>query len=140
MAFSSSFILLTTPSRASGGDPLLQDFDSLPDTDIPTSKTAVSSADQHHSSSSQGRDATFSGAMPLRPYSPPIGNTPNLLTSEQAAYVQNMYSLHVPAPVIALGVERMLQEGGATSESSTSSGSVRRANTTVTMPPAYSDS
>ena len=60
------------------------------------------------------------------------------LTNEQAAYVQNMYSLNVPAPAIALVVERMVQEGETRAgESSTGSAVVRRGNSAATMPPSY---
>lgn len=53
--------------------------------------------------------------------------------------MQNMYSLNVPVPGIAVVVERMLQEGEIIGENSAGDVDVRRANTTVTMPPHYED-
>jgi hypothetical protein len=105
---------------------------------IPTA--AVDSGDKRLSSiPSQGKGPN-SGTLSWRPESPNDRNIPNQLTEEQAAYVQNMYSLNMPATAIALVVERMLQEGGTPSEISASGSGVRRGNTNATMPPSYTDS
>jgi hypothetical protein len=75
-------------------------------------------------------------------------NIPNQLTEEQAEYVQNLYSLRVPAPAIAAVVERMLREGDVPASGQGSStpvetsmagvgAGVKRGFTTVTMPPSY---
>jgi len=95
--------------------------------------------DRHSAISSQGKDPNPGGTLSSSSDSPDDRNRPNPLTDEQAAYVQNMYSLNVPAPAIAVVVERMLQEGERIGEASTGSVGVRRANTTVTMPPNYTD-
>jgi hypothetical protein len=119
---------------------LEQNSNSSPSSDFSTPTTAVDIGNDRHSAfSSQGKDLNVGGTLSSRTDSPDDRNSPNQLTDEQAAYVQNMYSLNVPVPGIALIVEKMLQEGGRTGESSTGSIGVRRGNTTATMPPNYTD-
>jgi len=113
------------PSPQSSGSP------SNAEVLIPT--TAIDSND---GVSSQGKSPV---ALSWRPEPPDNRNIPNQLTEEQAAYVQNMYSLNMPAPAIALVVERMLQEQGTPGEVSTGGINLRRGNTNATMPPDYTD-
>jgi hypothetical protein len=51
--------------------------------------------------------------------------------------LQNLYSLNVPAPVIAAVVDRMLREGGIPAESSDFGGHFTRQVTTVATPPMH---
>jgi hypothetical protein len=132
----------TTPlysNRASNNNPLPRNSNPSPSSDFFTPTTADLGNDYHSAISSQGKDPNAGSTLSSRPDSSHDRNSPNQLTDEQAAYVQNMYSLAVPAPVIALVVERMLQEGGRTGESFTGSVGVRRGNSIVSMPPNYTD-
>jgi hypothetical protein len=111
-----------------------------PSSDFLTPTTATDFDNGRDSAiSSHGEDPNAGGTLSSKQDSPNDRNSPNQLTDEEATYVQNMYSLNVPAPAIALVVERMLQEGGRTGESSTGSVGFRRGNTTATMPPSYTD-
>jgi hypothetical protein len=90
-------------------------------------------------SSSQGDDSLLWRSGPS---SEAAASSSNQLTDEQATYVQTLYSLNVPAPAIALVVERMLREGGTpapAAESSTPSVDIKRVHLPTTSPPRYED-
>jgi len=123
--------------NASTDTPPSQHLDSSPSADYFTPTPAVDLGNNGHSSPwLQEKDPNIGSTLSSRADAPDDRNSHNQLTDEQALYVQNLYSLNVPAPVVALVVERMLQEGGRTGESSSG---VRRGNTTTTMPPSYVD-
>ena len=125
----------------SNDNPLSQNSIPSPSSDIfPPTNITDSGNDRHSAISPQGKDPNGAGdTLSSRTDSHNDGNRSNRLTGEQAAYVQNMYSLNVPVPGIAVVVERMLQEGEIIGENSAGDVDVRRANTTVTMPPHYED-
>jgi len=129
------------PGEAPNNTPLHGHSNASPSADFVSPIDAANPDSERHSSlSSQGKDPNFGGAFSLRPDSPDDGIIPNQLTNEQAAYVQSMYSLNIPAPAMAVVVERMLQEGGRTGESSIGSSGIRRGHSTATMPPSYEHS
>jgi len=112
------------------------------------SPTSPSSADflmgRSISPSSQGGDSHIDGTLSWRPGPPSNAPAPssssNQLNDEQAGYVQNLYSLNVPAPAIAVVVDRMLREGRThtlPAESSDFGGDFKRQVTTVANPPRY---
>jgi hypothetical protein len=95
-------------------------------------------------SSSQGDDSHVDGALLWRsgPSSEAAASSSSQLTDEQATYVQTLYSLNVPAPAIALVVERMLREGGTpapAAESSNPSVDIKHVHLSTTSPPRYED-
>lgn len=91
-------------------------------------------------SQSVGEDSFFgSGSAPRA-----TSSSSQQLTGQQAAYLQALYSCNVPAPAMAVVMERMFQEGGTTTgmpprtANSPSFGSdVKRAPTTASHPPSY---
>jgi len=128
------------PNQASD-IPLPQNSNSSPSANFFTPIGAINSdAVQRSLSRSPLKDHNISGASSSRPDSPDDGNIPNQLTDEQAAYVRTMYDSSVPIPAIAVLVDRMLQEGRRTGQSSIGNFGVSRGNTTATMPPSYTDS
>ena len=128
-------------SRVSNYTPLQQNFNSSPGTNFATPIDSDSTM-PYSPSPPQGKDPNSGNARlsTSTPDSPADQYIPDQLTNEQAAYVQNMYSLNVPASAIAVVVERMMQGGRSTRETSSGGFGVRRGNTTTTMPPSYADS
>jgi hypothetical protein len=100
------------------------------------------SVHQTTSSSTQGGDSyrDADGALPRRPgpSSELSRSSSNQLTDEQATYVQTLYSLNVPAPAIAVVIERMLREGG-TPAPVADGVDIKRLPTSSTSPPRYED-
>jgi len=126
------------PSR--GSNNIAQTANRSPSADFLTPTRALDTDNGRPSSiSSEWKDPNHGGTLSSRPDSPVDRPSPNQLTDDQATYVQNMYSLDVPAPAIALVVERMLQERGAAGESSTGGFGVSQGNMSATMPPSYAD-
>ena len=130
------------PGQASNNIPPRQNSNASPSADFFTPIDAANlDSERHGLSPSQGKDTNFGGAT-FSPGPDFLDDeiVPNQLTNEQAAYVQSMYSHNVPVPAMAVVVERMLQEGRRTGESSIGSAGVRRGHTTATMPPSYVNS